>query len=208
MIRPTKKRKANPKKVDKKVNLLLIDNVDEKQNESSFHIKMISKDGNCLFRSVSHQLYGTSKLYHLIRTECVNYLRSEKNFFQGFIGSRTGTRSYQSYCRRMAQNKTWGGHPELQALSEIYNRPIEIYSEDLELSHSIFIAERMIGWQHEARPIRLSYHNGDHYNSVISSNINNHQMFILDPRNAGDAERQAVSRTNSEDRALDTKKTQ
>lgn len=55
----------------------------------------------------------------------------------------------------------WGDDVELQALSEIYDRAIEIYAYQTE-------SMRTFHEQEKARePIRLSYHGSSHYNSVV-----------------------------------------
>lgn len=66
----------------------------------------------------------------------------------------------------------WGDDVELQALSEIYARPIEIYayqSTPMRTFHEDSVgtdagAERK---DHQEQPIRLSYHGKEHYNSIV-----------------------------------------
>lgn len=51
---------------------------------------------------------------------------------------------------------------EIQALSEMYNRPIHIYSystEPINIFHGNYDSDQP--------PIRLSYHHGNHYNSLV-----------------------------------------
>ena len=45
----------------------------------------IQEDGNCLYRSIAHQLYGNENLYHIIKNYCMVYLEIEKEFFSQFI---------------------------------------------------------------------------------------------------------------------------
>lgn len=42
-------------------------------------------DGNCLFRSISHQAYGTCDFHLEIRQKCMNYILAGKEFFKVFI---------------------------------------------------------------------------------------------------------------------------
>ena len=39
-----------------------------------FIIRPIGEDGNCLFRSISDQMYGTEKYYTEIRSFCMKYI--------------------------------------------------------------------------------------------------------------------------------------
>jgi OTU domain-containing protein 5 len=34
----------------------------------------MENDGNCLFRSISHQVYGDPSFHHIVRAKCVDYL--------------------------------------------------------------------------------------------------------------------------------------
>jgi len=73
-----------------------------------------------------------------------------------------GEDNFEEYVTNKRQDGVWGDDIELQALSEIYNRPIEIYA---------YRAEPMRTFHEEAsqggKPIRLSYHGNEHYNSIV-----------------------------------------
>lgn len=57
-----------------------------------------------------------------------------------------------------------GNNPEIQAISELFNRPIEVFVPENGASPlNIFHAE----YKTQDAPIRLSYHDGNHYNAVI-----------------------------------------
>lgn len=80
----------------------------------------------------------------------MDYILSEKDYFKDFIVG--GESSVEAYVKRKRANAVWGDDVEIQALSEIYNRPIEIYAysnEPMRTFHEIG------GKEH---PIRLSYH--------------------------------------------------
>ncbi|PPD97188.1 hypothetical protein GOBAR_DD05787 [Gossypium barbadense] len=67
-------------------------------------VKRMLEDGNCLFRAVADQ-------------------ERERDHFSQFI-----TEGFTSYCKRKRRDKVYGSNVEIQALSEMYNRPIHIYS--------------------------------------------------------------------------------
>ncbi len=57
-----------------------------------------------------------------------------------------------------------GNNPEIQAISELFNRPVEVYVPSNGAKPiNIFHAE----YKTKDIPIRLSYHDGNHYNAVI-----------------------------------------
>uniref|UniRef100_A0A7S1SPJ6 OTU domain-containing protein n=1 Tax=Tetraselmis chuii TaxID=63592 RepID=A0A7S1SPJ6_9CHLO len=60
-------------------------------------------DGNCQFRSISHQLYDTPKWHQFIRKKAVAHMKRDSSFFLGFLGEELDV-----YCEEMLMNGTWG----------------------------------------------------------------------------------------------------
>jgi OTU-like cysteine protease len=138
-------------------------------------------DGNCLFRAVSLQVYGSSENHSEVRERCLDYMAHNEEHYSGFIAAssddevilRPGIGSmtpFQSYIARKRINGVHGNHTEIQALSELFNRPVEVYTpgscvgDCVELQPiNIFHKE----YKASDPPIRLSYHDGNHYNAII-----------------------------------------
>ena len=93
---------------------------------SGMQIVNMGEDGNCLFRSISHQIYGTEEYHDILRAKCVEYLEAETTYYKDFIPG--GGDAFERYCNRMRRNGVWGDNLEIQAFFEIYQRPIEIYA--------------------------------------------------------------------------------
>ena len=71
---------------------------------------------------------------------------------------------FLQYVARTRQDGVHGNNPEIQASSELFNRPIEVFTPENGSSPlNIFHAE----YKNGDVPIRLSYHDGNHYNAVI-----------------------------------------
>nr|XP_043633291.1 OVARIAN TUMOR DOMAIN-containing deubiquitinating enzyme 6 isoform X2 [Erigeron canadensis] len=122
-----------------------------------YEVKRMTEDGNCMFRAVADQVYGDSDAYDLARQMCIDYMERERDHFSQFI-----TEGFTSYCKRKRRDKVYGNNVEIQALSEMYNRPIHIYSystEPINIFHG--------SYNTDTPPIRLSYHHGNHYNSLV-----------------------------------------
>ncbi|XP_059627703.1 OVARIAN TUMOR DOMAIN-containing deubiquitinating enzyme 6-like [Cornus florida] len=120
-------------------------------------VKRMLEDGNCLFRAVADQVYGDSDVYDLVRQMCIDYMERDRDHFSQFI-----TEGFTSYCKRKRRDKVYGNNVEIQAMSEMYNRPIHIYSystEPINIFHQ--------SYNTETPPIRLSYYHGNHYNSLV-----------------------------------------
>lgn len=112
-------------------------------------------DGNCLFRSVSHQVYGTERHHAVVREKCMDYIEHQGYFFESFVDE-----PFDMYVARLRLVGEWGGDLEIQAMAEIYNRPIEIYAYQL-------TPKRIYAQHLSNEAIRLSYHFRSHYNSVM-----------------------------------------
>jgi len=56
----------------------------------SLQIFAVDGDGNCLFRSVAHQVYGDAELHGLVREKCMAYMESERAYFEPFVEGDMG----------------------------------------------------------------------------------------------------------------------
>lgn len=111
-------------------------------------------DGNCLFRSVAHQVYGDPRGFAVLRQKCVEYIEKEAGFFEPYISG-----VFSEYVARMKCDGVWGDHVEVQAMSEMYRRPVQIFA---------YSATPLKTYNANLRSpaIRLSYHFRSHYNSM------------------------------------------
>jgi OTU domain-containing protein 5 len=48
-------------------------------------VRAVEGDGNCLFRSVAHQVYGDDRLHGFVREKCMAYMESELEYFEQFV---------------------------------------------------------------------------------------------------------------------------
>ncbi|WOL02306.1 hypothetical protein Cni_G11025 [Canna indica] len=129
----------------------------EIRRTKGFEVKKMLEDGNCLFRAVADQVYGDAEAYDMARQMCVDYMERERDHFSQFV-----TEGFTSYCKRKRRDKVYGNNIEIQAFAEMYNRPIHIYSystEPINIFQGTYVTD--------TPPIRLSYHHGNHYNSLV-----------------------------------------
>ena len=140
----------------------------------------VDGDGNCLFRSVAHQVYGDDVHHDVVRRKCMDYMDAEQAFFEPYVeGDASAFRRYVAAKRR---DGAWGDEPEVQALCELYDRPAEIWSYDAAANAKAGGAKVLRtfhgGEQASAggamavgdvrrAPMRLSYYGGGHYDSVV-----------------------------------------
>jgi len=193
-------------------------NFKEELKKIQMKIVDIKEDGNCLYRSISHQIYGNEDYYKIIKKFCMEYLDIEKEFFGQFINGGIGKFSEYLELKRKDGNflfiflliflffliVVWGDDIEIQAISELYDRPIEIYAysiEPLKTFHENKDFNRL-GNKNENNnnnfgkkygKINISYHGNCHYNSLIPEN---EELFYKDilRSTAGDFEELAIER--------------
>ncbi|KAH9261029.1 hypothetical protein BASA81_000733 [Batrachochytrium salamandrivorans] len=80
-------------------------------------------DGNCLYRAVSQQVYGTPNHHALCRQACYEYIKLERSYFEPFVKGQ-----FDAYLQVLQRNGSWGDDPELEALGAIYQCNIQVYA--------------------------------------------------------------------------------
>uniref|UniRef100_A0A8D2J3D5 ubiquitinyl hydrolase 1 n=1 Tax=Varanus komodoensis TaxID=61221 RepID=A0A8D2J3D5_VARKO len=130
------------------------------REKKGFIIKQMKEDGACLFRAVADQVYGDQDMHEVVRKHCMDYLMKNADYFSNYV-----TEDFTTYINRKRKSNCHGNHIEMQAMAEMYNRPVEVYqygTEPINTFHGIH--------QNEDEPIRVSYHRNIHYNSVVNPN--------------------------------------
>lgn len=72
-------------------------------------------DGNCLFRSVSYQLYGTQDRHPEVRQQCVEQLAAERAQYSLYYDTEE---EFDKYVENMTQPCTWGDEIALKAMCD------------------------------------------------------------------------------------------
>ena len=117
-------------------------------------------DGNCLFRAISLQVYGDPSMHLEVRRNCMDFMEREVDHFRNFVADE----EFEEYIARKRLEGVHGNHNEIQAMSELYNRSIEVYVPNHGIEPiNIFHSE----YKSDDAPIRLCYMDGNHYNAVI-----------------------------------------
>ncbi|KAI5684525.1 hypothetical protein M9H77_05753 [Catharanthus roseus] len=119
----------------------------------------ITADGNCFFRALADQLEGNEEEHEKYRKMVVQFIMKNREMFEPFIEDEV---PFDEYCGSMEKDGTWAGHMELQAASLVTRSNICIHRH---MSPRWYIRNFD---NHEAKMIHLSYHDGEHYNSVRS----------------------------------------
>jgi hypothetical protein len=130
----------------------------------------VASDGNCLFRSISDQLYHDyGKMHSEIRNDVCDFLESHEEEFSVFLvldenEEDEDASSFEAYISAMREDGEWGGNLELVGGARLYRRNITVFSS----VGAAFTIEH--GPEKSSGPdLIVSYHDNDHYNSVRNS---------------------------------------
>ncbi len=134
-------------------------------NELSLQYIEMKGDGNCLFRSIAHQLGKNPEEHMTFREEVLDYMLNNKDSFMMFIDvdeEDITDEVFADYIERMKSFGEWGGHPELYAAAQLYNVDIVVHQWDAPkyVINGCANAPKTL--------ITLSYHGDCHYNSIIA----------------------------------------
>ena len=159
--------------------------------EHNFEIRKMPDDGNCLFSAFAHQVYGDDSLHAIMREKCCDYMELHSEKFSEFIDTDNHYRDFAHYLDTMRTLRTWGDNLEITALSELYQRRVEVYAQ--ETTPRITLSDS-VNYNNELPPIRVSFKNGNHYNSVVGEN---HNDTILNSQQVGEFEDAVLASLNS-----------
>jgi len=128
-------------------------------------------DGNCLFRSLSDQLFGDYGNSHAdVRSAVCDFMEENEEDFKVFLvfededdedQDEEDARDFDHYIECMRQDGEWGGNLEVVAAARLYRRSITVYSETMAAFTIDHGAKKPMG-----SDLLVSYHDNDHYNSV------------------------------------------
>ena len=149
----------------------------EKLKKAGCKVFEVENDGNCLFRAVALQTLGDVSMHAVVRKKCCQHLSMHRKHFKNFVGD---DKSFESYLTRMSKDCVWGGHMEIIAMEEIWDRQIMIYRSDdtKDIPEPQSLTPVQLGEQ--VTPILLSYHGHSHYNAL--TNIRSSVSFPLPNR--------------------------
>lgn len=128
----------------------------------SLVVHPIVGDGNCLFRAISHQIYGDEERHFAVRLACVAEMERDPDNYAPFLLDEDegweGPSAFADYCKAMRSSGEWGGNLEIVAAGRALSRHVVI--------HRLGEPRWEIVSPGAVSTIHISYHNGDHYASV------------------------------------------
>ena len=130
---------------------------------NGFTLKEVDRDGNCFFRSLADQLEEQEHNYDEYRQKVMSYMEAHPDNYCPFLtfgeGDEEDDKDFEEYTARMRRDGEWAGQPELLAAAQALGVDIVVHQFEMP-------SYRISCEQPSARCIHVSYHDGEHYNSV------------------------------------------
>jgi hypothetical protein len=133
----------------------------------------VSPDGNCLFCCILDQLnYDEGARHKFMCHQITIHISRNGNAFKNFLllqDDHEDISDLDSYIRKMKQDGTWGGHPEVYAAAWFYCVDITIYAQEYTSmgGYLIFKGDGPDANCNADCPMWfLLYHGNNHYNSI------------------------------------------
>ncbi|KAL9970668.1 hypothetical protein ACROYT_G023078 [Oculina patagonica] len=123
---------------------------------------LIVVDGDCFFRSVSHQIFGSVANHLIVRLAGVEYLRNHCEEFVEFFEGQ----SWLDYLSSMCREGTWCDALMVQAVANAYNLRINIVESGDGFSELTVVECQHSGFE-TRRSIVLGHVDEYHYVSTI-----------------------------------------
>ena len=121
-------------------------------------------DGNCQFRAISIQLFGSEDLYEMVRERSVSYLAENRKDYVDFLGED----SFEEYLRNMRVDKVWGDEITLCCAANVFDCIISVITSE---SHNWYLQYRPKGNCNCQTEIFLGYTFPLHYDAVCGQGV-------------------------------------
>jgi len=118
-------------------------------------------DGNCQFRALSWQLYGTQNLHGNVRERVVRWIREHADAFMPYFD---GKEDFQDYLAQMAKKRTWGDELTLRAATDCFNRKVHVITTEERNWYLSYVP--LEGKEGHQGHVFLTYISPIHYNTV------------------------------------------
>jgi len=88
----------------------------------------VQGDGNCQFRAISLQLFGSQDLHQMVRERTMSYLAEHEADYRDFVGS--DDESFREYVVNMQSDKVWGDEVTLCCACEAFDCVINVITSE------------------------------------------------------------------------------
>jgi len=121
----------------------------------------MADDGNCQFRAISQELFGTQDHHAAVRAEVVGYMERHATDYSVFFEAG----EWNDYLSKMGMLKTWGDELTLRVAAEVFGVRVHVVTSTNESWYLVY--ESSAGVPTGARDLFLAYVAPIHYNTLV-----------------------------------------
>ena len=132
--------------------------LDQRLHFANLGQEIMKGDGNCQFRSLSYQMYGTQEKYPFVRARVCEHMDSCRDAFAIYFEEG----EFEQYLSRMRADRTWGDELTLRAAADCFACTIHVVTDQVDNWHLRYIPEG----QPPRKRLFLTYISPVHYNSI------------------------------------------
>ena len=149
----------------------------EKHDKNEFYFADVKRDGNCGYRCIALQLFGSEEKYSKIRENVFNYLDNNRSNYNDYNFEYNGNiLSSNDYIDIIQKEGEWMGELEIIAISNIYD--INIYAFQTNDSDEIYLINKYGNFENQNKNLlTLCFVNNNHYMVVYEKQNINNQLF-------------------------------
>eukprot|EP00656_Telonema_subtile_P045086 TRINITY_DN51355_c0_g1_i1.p1 TRINITY_DN51355_c0_g1~~TRINITY_DN51355_c0_g1_i1.p1 ORF type:complete len:316 (+),score=58.17 TRINITY_DN51355_c0_g1_i1:100-1047(+) len=131
----------------------------------------MADDGNCQFRALSHQLYGTQDYHSQVRAFVVEHIRAHAEEYQLYCDE-----SIEVFLDRMQRDRVWGDEITLKAAVDALNATVHTVTSNEENWHLVYTPDEIVARNTDPvspssdtrrNKLFISYIAPVHYNSIL-----------------------------------------
>ena len=148
-----------------------------------YRLNPIKRDSNSLCRAVAEQVYCDPKLFESLKNSCVDFMQEEEKWFSEFFNENF---DYKKYLSDLRKDAFGGGNHEIIALSNMFNRPFQIYEDSVE-PRVVDFSENQ---GNNIPPIRVCFRN-KHYTTIRNDEVGD--LFDFEGLKPGELEQEMVN---------------
>lgn len=130
----------------------------ERLQRLNLDMVIMAGDGNCQFRTLAHELYGSQEYHPQVREKVIRHIRSNQDEFECFLGE-----DFDAYVSCMSRACTWGDELTLRAACDAYGVIIFVVTSE---AQNWFLTYEPKEVNDEAGEIFLTYVSPIHYNAI------------------------------------------
>lgn len=121
-------------------------------------------DGNCQFRALSHNLFGSQDHHAAVRERCVERISRRADEYSFLFESDA---EFRAYVRDMRRNRTWGDELTLRACADAFGVRIHVVQSTKENWNLVYEPGEEADEDGGSKRLFLSYISPVHYNAIV-----------------------------------------